>query len=102
MTKDEVLAKLQASIDEHQAKLEELKQQAIEESQEALQDIEAAIQDLEPKLEQAKAKALEIADIADDAWDDVKQSLELGFEQTSEKLETGLSSIAAKIKSFFA
>ncbi len=57
MTKEELLAKMQATIDEQQAKLEALKEKALDESQEALEDVKAAIADLEPKLEQAKAKA---------------------------------------------
>ncbi|WP_431065862.1 hypothetical protein [Methylotuvimicrobium sp.] len=70
MTKDELLNKIQSTIDEQQAKLTKLKNKAKEESQETLDDIREAIDDLEPKLEQAKAKALEIAETADDNYPD--------------------------------
>jgi len=50
----------------------------MDESQEAISDIRAAIDELEPKLEQTEAKAMEIADTANDKWDDVKESLEAG------------------------
>ena len=39
MTKDELLAKTQATIEEQQAKLESLKEKALDESQEAIDDV---------------------------------------------------------------
>jgi len=102
MNKEELLSKVQASIDEQQAKLEALKEKAKNESQEAIEDIRAAIDDLEPKLAQAKAKAMEIADTADDAWDDMKDTLEEGWNEASSKLEEGWNSLTSSIKSFFS
>ena len=102
MTKEELLAKVQSSIDEQQGKLEALKQQALEGSHEALADIQAAIGDLEPKLEQAKLKAEEIANIADDAWDYVKEALEAGWHEFAAKLEEGWNSFTSTVKSFFS
>jgi chromosome segregation ATPase len=102
MTKDELLSKIQSSIDEQQAKLTELKNRAIDESEDAISDIRAAIDDLEPKLEQAKAKALEIADTADDKWDDVKDSLEAGWDEASAKLEKGWDRFTSSMKSLFS
>ena len=72
-----------------------LKKKQLDESQEALEDVKAAIADLEPKLEQAKAKALEIAEAADDKWDDVKDSLESGWDEASAKLEEGWNSLTS-------
>jgi septal ring factor EnvC (AmiA/AmiB activator) len=102
MTKDELLAKMQATIDEQQANLESLKDKAIDESQEALEDVRAAIADLEPKLDQAKAKFKEISESADDTWDDIKESLESGWDEASAKLEEGWNSLTSTVKSFFS
>jgi hypothetical protein len=102
MTKDELLAKVQATIDEQQAKLEALKSKAIDGSSEAMDDIKASIAELEPKLEQAKAKALEIAESADDAWDDLKDSLESGWNESTAKLEEGWNNLTSSVKSFFS
>ncbi len=102
MTKEELLAKMQATIDEQQVKLESLKDKAIDETHEALDDVRAAIADLEPKLEQAKAKAKELADSADDVWDDVKESLESGWDEATSKLEEGWNSVTSSVKSFFS
>ena len=102
MTKEELLSKINATIDEQQANLKSLKEKAMSESQEAIGDVRAAIDDLEPKLAQAKAKAMEIAEIADDKWDDMKESLELGWDEASAKLEEGWNSLASSVKSFFS
>ena len=102
MTKEELLSKIQTTIDEQQAKLESLKDKAIDGSHEAADDVRAAIADLEPKLEQAKAKAKEIAEAADDKWDDLKDSLESGWDEASAKLEEGWNSLTSSIKSFFS
>jgi len=102
MTKEELLSKIHVSIDAQQTKLESLKEKAKHESQEAMVDIHAAINDLEPKLAQAKAKAMEIADIADDKWDDMKESLESGWNEASSKLEEGWNSLTSSVKSFFS
>ena len=102
MTKEELLSKIKATIDEQEANLKSLKEKAMSESQETLHDVRAAIDDLEPKIEQAKAKAMEIADIADDKWDDVKGSLESGWDEASAKLEEGWHSLTSSIKSFFS
>jgi len=102
MTKEELLAKMQATIDEQQVKLESLKDKAIDESHEALDDVRAAIANLEPKLEQAKVKAKELADSADDVWDDVKESLESGWDEATSKLEEGWNSVTSSVKSFFS
>lgn len=102
MTKDELLAKIRTSIDEQQVKLEALKQKALDESHEALDDVRAAIAELEPKLEHAKTKAEEIAGVADDRWDDVKESLETGWKESAAKLEDGWNSFTDKLKSFLA
>jgi hypothetical protein len=102
MTKEELLAKMQATIDEQQVKLESLKDKALDESNEAIEDVRAAIADLEPKPEQAKAKALEIADAADDVWDDIKESVEEGWDEATAKLEEGWNSLTSSVKSFFS
>jgi len=102
MTKDELLSKIQSSIDEQEAKLTELKNKTASGSHEAINDIRAAIVDLEPKLEQAKAKALEIAETADDKWDEVKDALEAGWDEASAKLEKGWNSFTSSVKSLFS
>ncbi|WP_445366333.1 hypothetical protein ACH5Y9_12755 [Methylomonas sp. BW4-1] len=102
MTKDELLAKINTSIDEQQVKLEALKQTALDESHEALEEARAAIAELEPKLEQAKAKAAEIAAVADETWDDVKESFESGWKESAAKLEEGWHSFTDKLKSFLS
>jgi signal transduction histidine kinase len=56
MTKDELLSKIQSSIDEQQAKLTELKNRAKDESHEAVNDIRAAIDELEPNSSKLKPK----------------------------------------------
>jgi uncharacterized coiled-coil DUF342 family protein len=102
MTKEELLSKIQTSIDEQQVKLEALKAKAVTESQETINELKAAIDDLEPKLEQAKAKAKEIAEAADDSWDDIKESLEAGWDDASAKMEEGWNSLTSSVKSFFS
>ena len=97
-TKDDLLAKVQKTIDAQQANLEQLKEKARDESNEAIDDIRGAISSLEPKLEQAKAKAMEIADATDDQWDDLKDSMEAGWDKTGNQLEKGWNSLTGSIK----
>ena len=97
-TKDDFLAKIQKTIDAQQANLEQLKEKARDESIEAIDDIRGAISSLEPKLEQAKAKAMEIADAADDQWDNLKDSMEAGWDKTGNQLEKGWNSLTDSIK----
>ncbi len=61
MTKEELLAKTQASIEKQEAKLKSLKEKRVDESQDAIDDVRAAIANLEEKLAHAKAKAKDIA-----------------------------------------
>jgi len=98
MTKDELLAKIQSTVDEQQAKLEELKNRAVDESEEAVEDIRAAIAKLEPQLEQAKQKALELADIADDKWDEFKDSFEESWDGLVANLGDELSHVGDAIQ----
>ena len=97
-TKDDFLAKVQKTIDIQQAKLEKKKKKEGDESIEAIDDIRGAISSLEPKLEQAKAKAMEIADAADDQWDNLKDSMEAGWDKTGNQLEKGWNSLTDSIK----
>jgi len=47
-----------------------------------------------PNSNKPKAKAMEIADTADDKWDDAKESLEAGWGEVSAKSEKGWDSFS--------
>lgn len=101
-TKNDFLAKVQDTIDVQQAKLEQLKDAALDETQETIEDIREAINNLEPKLEQAKAKAMEIADAADDKWDDIKDSVEAGWDEVGDEIEKGWDNLTDSVKNMFS
>ncbi len=101
-TKNELLEKVQATIDSQQDKLEKLKETAMDESHEAIDDIRAAIRSLEPKLDQAIDQAKEIADAADDKWDDLKDSLEAGWDEAGNSIEEGWDNLTDSIKNMFS
>ena len=70
--KDAYIAKAQAKIDEQVAKLNVLKAKAKGEIAEQKIKSQEKIKELEAKINQAKAHVSEIADAAEDAWENLK------------------------------
>ena len=102
MTKDEYLKKFQETIDQQQAYLEKLRTRALDETQEALDDIRKAIDDLEPKIEQAKVKAKEMADAADDSWDEMMVTAEQGWNDAKKAFDDHWDNLTDSIKKIFS
>lgn len=102
MTKDEYLKKFQETIDEQQAKLEQLRAKALDETQDAIDDIREAIEDLEPKIEKAKAKAMEMAESADESWDEMMASAEQGWNEMKKAFDDNWDNLTDSIKKMFS
>ncbi len=100
--KQDLLEQVKESIGVQQERLEKLKETALDESHEAIDDIKDAISNLEPKLDQMKAKAWDIADAADDKWDDVKDSIEEGWVDAGNQIEDGWDKLTDSVKSMFS
>lgn len=79
--KSDFQAKLNAQVDELEAKLDNLKLKAKDATAEAKVKYNDLIDDIEPKIAEGKAKLKELADTADDAWDDVKEGAASIWEQ---------------------
>ncbi len=71
--KSDFQQKLDAQINELESKLDNLKLKAKDATADAKVKYNELIDDLEPKIAEGKAKLKELADTADDAWDDVKE-----------------------------
>ena len=79
--KSDFQEKLNAQVDELEAKLDNLKLKAKDATADAKEKYNALIDDIEPKIAEGKAKLKELADTADDAWDDVKEGAASIWEQ---------------------
>ena len=89
--KDAYVEKAQAKIEEQSAKLDALKAKAKGEVADQKIETHKQIDKLESKLDAAKSRLAEIADSAEDAWEDL-----------TELFETLASDVGSSFKKFFS
>jgi len=84
--KDEYLRKLDAMIEERSAQIAALKQKLELRAAEGQAELRRTLDALESKLEDTKAKAKQIAEATDDAWEGIRDSLEEAWDGVSSSL----------------
>ena len=72
---------MNAQIDELELKLDSLKLKAKDATADAREKYNKLINDLEPRIAEGRAKLKELAETADDAWDDVQEGAAAIWEQ---------------------
>ena len=83
MSKEAYRKKAEARIEEQQAKLDQLRAKAKGVGAAVRLEAEKQIGELEEKLRKAKRKLAEVADAAEDAWEDVSSSAKRLFSRFS-------------------
>lgn len=86
--------KLEAQLDEWNAKIDVLKAKAQRAGADAKVDYEETIEDLQQKRAAAKSKLQDLREASDDAWDDLKE----GVEQAWDNLGQAVSRATERFK----
>ena len=73
--------KLEAQLDEWNAKIDVLKAKAERAGAEAKVDYEETIEDLKQKRSAAKSKLQDLRQAGDDAWEDIKSGVEQAWDE---------------------
>jgi len=97
-TKDVYIAKIKTQLTEWEGDLKELQAKASSLTDEAKAECDEQIAELKNKWEVGQTRLAELADAADEHWDDLKEEAE----EKWVALTNGVKSSLDKLKSYFA